>query len=303
MRSLGWKSLLFVFLISGFAGWAIDWIPDDQWPPSAPPELVEGEEPVIPPLAWEDSLDKALVRAQKDTKPVLIEFFMTWQQWCRVFDEKTLSDPDIVNLSRKFVCVRVDAKEASDLVRKYGVKSYPTVVFLNPRGETIHRIIGYVAARPFEREMKEIAAGREPEKELRKLEESNPREFRPLVMLGVAYLKRQEWDKAIGAYERALEVGPGPESKESQEVIYSLCQLYDFRKKPEKAEPLLVDLLRAESSNKTKVHDMLGHVYLSLKRPAEAIEQFRAERSLVQDQKQREFLDRLIEHIQKPGNK
>lgn len=302
MRSLRWKTLVAVFLVSGFTGWTVERIPDNQWSASALSESV-AQEPLTPPIAWEESLSKALSRARKERKPVLIEFYVTWQQWCRVFDEKTLSDPEIVKLSGKFVCLRVEAKEDSALVRKYRTKSYPTVVFLNSRGETIHRITGYVAARPFEREMREIAKGREPEKELRNLEKSNPREFRPLVMLGVAYLKRQEWDKAIDAYERALETGPGPDAKESQEVIYSLCQLYDFRKKPEKAEPLLLDLLRAESSDKTKVHDMLGHVYLSLKRPNEAIEHFRAERNLIGDEKQRQFLDRMIEHIQKGSKK
>jgi len=308
------KKVLIVLAIFGAAQAALSvgWIPQTKAPEKsggAGPALSAGEAPKaeepagLKAIEWEKTFKSALARAKKEKKPVLVEFYVPWQQWCRVFEDKTLGDSKVAALARKFVCVRVNAEKSPDLVKKYQLKSYPTTVFLNPRGEVAHRIIGYIPARPFEREMKEIAAGREPEKELKKLEKSNPREFRPLVFLGVGYLKRQEWDKAIEAYERALKVGPGPESKEQQEVVYSLCQLYDFRGHPERAERLLRQLLRAESSDKIKIHDMLGHVYLSMKRPEEAIAQFKAERNLVKDEKQREFLDNLIGHIREAMEK
>ncbi|MBM3333995.1 thioredoxin family protein [Candidatus Sumerlaeota bacterium] len=295
----------FAFILSAATAPALQWIPDrpdEAAPPSASRASDETTSEVIPPFDWVESLDKALERARERGKPVLIEFHVTYHGWCRMFDEKTLSEPAIVRLSGKFVCVRINGNDAPDLARKYGVKSYPTIVFLNAKGEVIDRQIGLIAPRPFETQMKEIAAGREPEKEFRALVESNPRDFRSLVLLGIGWLRREEWDKATEAYEKALAVGPGLDVKAAQEVVYSLCPLYDLRGKPEKAERLLLELMRAPSADRAKVHDLLGHTYVSLKRFDDAIWHFRAERDLATDQKQREMLERLIEKINEARN-
>jgi tetratricopeptide (TPR) repeat protein len=293
-----------VFALSGVLAWAVDWVPDER-PPSQGPSVQPTEsQPARQPgelITWEKSLDTALERARKENKPVLIDFYVTWQQWCQTLDDKTLADPAIVQLSRRFVCARVNGKDSPDVVKKYGVRGYPTVVFLNPRGEVVHRVIGFVPARPFELEMKPVAEGRNPEKEFQKLVDSKPREFRPLVLLGIGYAKREQWDKAIAAYDRALDIGPGLESKETHEVIYSLCQLYDYKKQPEKSEELLLKILEVRDSDKVKVHDMLGQTYLSLKQPEKAIEQFEAERALVADEQHRQFIDQMIERIRSAG--
>jgi len=305
MKSLQWKVVVVAFMVLGSGVWAVEWVPENQpAPPPATaqtPQVQPGEEAPAtpPPLAWVASVDEALAQARSDKKPVLIEFHVTYQQWCRTLEEKTLSDPAIVRLSGKFVCVRLNGQEQQDLVKKYGVKSYPTVVYLNPKGEVIDRQIGFIPPRPFELAMKDIAAGKEPEKDFQKLVASNPADFRSLVLVGIGYQRREEWDKAIQAYEKAFQAGPGLDSKEQQEVVYSLCPLYDFRGKPEKSEKLLLQLLSADASDKVKVHEMLGQTYLSLKRPDDAIAQFQAERELVTDQQQRQFLDQMIERIQK----
>jgi tetratricopeptide (TPR) repeat protein len=303
--------------------WPLDWVvekptPPEQSPPTQPveqppaqpdesqPITVEHEEPTtdtVPPLDWQESLDMALAAAKQQNKPVFIEFFVTYQQWCRILDEKTLTDTGVVELSHKFACARIDGKDSPDLTKKYGVKSYPTVVYLNAKGEIIDRAIGFIPAQPFLRQMKEIANGREPEKEFEKLVRSRPADFRSLVVLGIGYQKRNEFDKAIESYEKALAVGPGYESEAQQQVVYALCPLYDFRGKPEKSEKLLLNLLNAKESDKVKVHDMLGQTYLSLKKPEKAIEQIEAERELLQDEKQKEFLDRMIEQIRNTARK
>jgi tetratricopeptide (TPR) repeat protein len=226
-----------------------------------------------------------------------------YQQWCRILDDKTLTDAGVVGLSKKLVCVRINGSNSQDLVTKYGVKTYPTVLYLNSKGEVIDRVIGFVPAQPFLRQMKVIADGREPEKEFEKLARSNPTDFRQLVLLAIGYQKRGEFDKAIESYEKALAVGSGRESEAEQQVIYALCPLYDYRGTPEKSEKLLLRLLSTPDSDKIKAHDMLGQTYLSLKQPAKAIEHFQAERELLQDPKQQEFLDRMIEQIRNAPKK
>jgi thioredoxin-related protein len=46
-----------------------------------------------------------------------------------------------------------------DLVRKYGVDGFPTILFLNARGQEIHRVVGFEPAAKFLNDM-QIALSR-----------------------------------------------------------------------------------------------------------------------------------------------
>jgi tetratricopeptide (TPR) repeat protein len=282
------------FLAFGCVAWGVGVIPDGQAPKPAEADDAE-KKPMV--IDWEPSVAKALERARSENKPVMIEFYVDWQQWCRVLEQRSFTDDEIGKIARKLVCVRVDAEDEPGIAKKYDVKGYPTLVFLNSRGESIHRLVGFIPPGPLGLELEQIARGREPEKELRRLEESNPTEFRPLVMLGVGYQKRQEWETAIGYYEEALKAAGSLSEKETHEVVYTLSQLYDYKGSPEKSERLLSRLLREDSADKLKVNEMLGHIYLSLKQPEQAIEHFEAARALVEDENQRELLEQLIQRI------
>ncbi|MCX8037309.1 MAG: thioredoxin family protein [Candidatus Sumerlaeia bacterium] len=306
-------TIAFALFFSTLAS-AVEFTPDPPKPskrPAGSPEVtVEAPEPEQEPapraggqIEWAASLSEALKQAKRDNKPVMAYFFVTWQPWCKTFEEKTLGDSAVVALSRRFVCVRVDGKQFEETAKKYGVRGYPTVIFLNSAGEKVHQVKGFIPARPFELEMRPVAQGRNLEKEYEDLARSNPTDFRSLVLLGIGHVKHEKWDEAIRAYERALAAGPGMEAKETHEVVYALCQLYDYKKTPEKSLRLLLELLETESSDKVKVHELLGQTYLTLKQPDKAIEHFEAERELVEDENQKKFIDQMIEQIRRTEKK
>jgi uncharacterized protein YyaL (SSP411 family) len=85
--------------------------------------------------------------------------------WCKFLHRNVLSNPDVVRLSREFVCVRVDAERRLDLARRYGVNSFPTVVFLEYGGRQVHRIRGYRPPAEFLAEMKRARAPAQPDSE------------------------------------------------------------------------------------------------------------------------------------------
>jgi len=57
-------------------------------------------------------------------------------------------------MSRRFVCIKVDAEQRTDLARMYGVDGYPTVIFLDPTGLQTNRVNGYVPAQGFLEKMR-----------------------------------------------------------------------------------------------------------------------------------------------------
>jgi len=80
-------------------------------------------------------------------RPVFIDFYTTWCSYCKQLDETTLSDPRVQEkLARSYITVKIDADKNSDLASKYGIYGYPTIIILNPDGQEIKRIEGYVDA-------------------------------------------------------------------------------------------------------------------------------------------------------------
>lgn len=113
------------------------------------------------PLAWK-SFDAGLAEAKKANKKVLVDVYTDWCKWCKVMDVNTYSDEKVVEyLGKQFVVVRMNAESservtymgkkstAMQLAGTFGVDGYPATVFLEPDGEMITRVPGYVTADRF----------------------------------------------------------------------------------------------------------------------------------------------------------
>ena len=79
---------------------------------------------------------------------LVMDFFATWCLPCKELDEKTFTDPRVVEAARGWVCLKADMTKASEenvaLAGRWEVKGMPTVVFLGPDGkERAGRVIGF----------------------------------------------------------------------------------------------------------------------------------------------------------------
>ncbi len=93
-----------------------------------------------PGVAWKPYSDGLLSEARNLKKPVVMDFYATWCTPCRELEEITFHDAAVVKLAEDaFVMVKVDVTRSDNpthdrLLREYGVKGVPTVVFLDPEG-------------------------------------------------------------------------------------------------------------------------------------------------------------------------
>ena len=94
-------------------------------------------------INWVRSYDEALSLAAKENKPIMADFSTGWCGWCKKLDQETFVDDKVVKLSEKFVCLKIDGDKNSDLTRKYGVSGYPTILFMDPKGNVIGGRPGY----------------------------------------------------------------------------------------------------------------------------------------------------------------
>ena len=111
-------------------------------PAAAIPTVVEAST-----VAWLDSerLMPVLEQAQREKKPVFVEFFATWCAPCKVMEEEIFTqEPTYRYMNANFLNFRTDFDTPSGqtIASLYEVKSMPTVLFLNPQGVVLERHTG-----------------------------------------------------------------------------------------------------------------------------------------------------------------
>ena len=88
---------------------------------------------------------EALKKAEKENKLVFIDFYTVWCGPCKRLDREVFTQKDIGSFyNTHFINVKIDAEkgEGIKLSKKYGAKTFPTLVFINPNGELIHKKVG-----------------------------------------------------------------------------------------------------------------------------------------------------------------
>ena len=86
---------------------------------------------------WTSSLAAGLDRAEREQKPVLIDFWATWCKNCLTMDKTTLADPAVTAALANYVKVKFQAEDpevepAKSLMTRFKAIGLPTYVILRP---------------------------------------------------------------------------------------------------------------------------------------------------------------------------
>ena len=115
-------------------------------------------------IAWEKSVEDALARAEKESKPIVVDFWADWCGWCKVQDKEIFAKKEMIEFSRDHVYIKLDTEdrsEGTEFAIKYGVSSLPTILVLGPDGKELDRIPGFVPLKEF---IEELTPDLPPEK-------------------------------------------------------------------------------------------------------------------------------------------
>jgi thiol:disulfide interchange protein len=92
------------------------------------------------------SWNEILAQAKKDNKPVFLDISASWCGYCKRMKANVFTDAEVAKFyNSNFINVSVDGEkgEGIELSKKFGVKNYPTFVFLNPDGSLALQTSGY----------------------------------------------------------------------------------------------------------------------------------------------------------------
>lgn len=85
-------------------------------------------------------------RAREAGQPMLVFFTAPGCSYCKQMVREASADQQVVRLSRRFVCILVDADTEPEVCREFRVRAYPTVQFMSPRGVPLNRVTGKTPA-------------------------------------------------------------------------------------------------------------------------------------------------------------
>lgn len=82
-------------------------------------------------------------KAKTENKNLFIDFEATWCGPCKLMDKMVYNADVVVKAAANVVAVKVDCDEHPELVKRFGVKGYPTLILVSPDGKVLKTKSGY----------------------------------------------------------------------------------------------------------------------------------------------------------------
>ena len=99
--------------------------------------------------AWTD-FEQGIAHAKKEGRPIIVDIGTGWCRDCKKLEKTTFADPEIIKrLDSGFVAVKVDGDARADIVKKFQVFAYPTIIVLDRGGNKITQKVGYMSPAEF----------------------------------------------------------------------------------------------------------------------------------------------------------
>lgn len=100
-----------------------------------------------PAVHFSHDFAAAQAQAIAEGKRLFIDFETDWCGPCKQMDQWVYTADEVVVAAVHLVAVKVDADESRDLVKRFDVSAYPTLILLDADGTEIARHVGYLSVK------------------------------------------------------------------------------------------------------------------------------------------------------------
>ncbi|TXB62160.1 thioredoxin family protein [Phaeodactylibacter luteus] len=140
-----------------------------------------------------------LERAEREDKLIFLDAYAEWCGPCKMMSRDVFTDAGVAkSYNAQFVNAKIDMEkgEGVGLAEQYQIRAYPTLLFINGKGELMHRAVGYHDAEAF------LALGKDamdPERQIGALQRKyEAGERSPAFLKNYAQAASQAMDPAAG---------------------------------------------------------------------------------------------------------
>lgn len=92
------------------------------------------------------TFQQALSLAKTSDKPLFMDVYATWCGPCKMLKTTTFADSQLGEyMNNNFVNIAIDGEkeEGPEIIQKFNIRGFPTLLIINPDGITISRATGY----------------------------------------------------------------------------------------------------------------------------------------------------------------
>jgi thioredoxin-like negative regulator of GroEL len=178
---------------------------------------------------------------------------------------EVMSNENVVALSRKFVCVGIDFDYRPHLFAKFGVVTFPTVIFTDPWGNVVSRCTGFVSADVLISLMKVFPTDFTKAIQWNETLEKDKKSFEALNGMADFYFNLKAWELSNQFYNKALKTENAQENQEVKESILLVIGLNELRMKDyKKAQRAFENCIKEVRQGKESDKAMLGMIIAQL---------------------------------------
>jgi thioredoxin-like negative regulator of GroEL/thiol-disulfide isomerase/thioredoxin len=252
-------------------------LPDAVAGPAAGPG-VRADGSVAFAVEWfEGGFEQALAQAQADDKLLFLDVGAYWCTPCHELDEKTFIDPRVgAWLAKHALALHIDAEkgEGPELVKRYQVQAYPTMLLLEKTGVEKGRLIDFIPPDELLPKLDELAKGGNVFAELEAAVTAKPDDIKALYRLGHAYVLAARRNEAEQTFAQVLAGDLDNAKGFASQVFFDLSMFGTLKldNDPESAIRELEQLQKKypDSPEATKAYRIIGRALCQLGRPDEA---------------------------------
>ena len=168
-------------------------------------------------IAWFTNLKEAQKEARQKSKPLMYDFTASWCGPCKRMEREFWPRAEVIELSKQFVCVKVDFDKEKGLAGKYGINAIPNVVFADPWGRGLLGQRGFGAGSDTEifEKIKVLPKDFSSLKEAGDTLEENEKDLNSLHQFAAFYQERKFYWLGTKFYEKLVKLESDASKRES----------------------------------------------------------------------------------------
>jgi TolA-binding protein len=190
-----------------------------------PEQPAEPQEPQGETVTWESNLDAAVEKAKESGKVIMVYFYIQGSDMCNAFEQYCINQPDVVELSKNFLCLKVEKNKEADVAKHFSITSAPHTLFISAEQRMLGRIKGYLEPKPFAKKVKEIYESVDAEKKALETLSEDSEDLKAQLELAKALVIRDDRDRAIAGFKKVIDGDPRNEKGLLVEACFRLGYL------------------------------------------------------------------------------
>ena len=170
---------------------------------------------------WHRNIKKTESLARERKKPLLIDFYVPWCKYCLTLQKKIYPSRLVRLETKKYICLRVNGEKNKELLQKYHIHSFPTILILDNESLVLGRIDGFLKSGDLARKLKKFSKEFQKGKSLIANWKKKSRDILSNYQLASYYFNIEKYEKARIYFLQAWR-GQGSSLSKKKEALYNV---------------------------------------------------------------------------------